>query len=1171
MHRRDSAHDYIWEIGSGGGQHPALVDGIFVDGASVAAPIRLGDPSGQNGWPRVHPGPLNESTGFRELTASVEFSLESPDHDLVLELDARGGSGPCPDLRITVNGSDGLALMLQSRTDRAHAPMPPNPTAGVVSRSITIPASLLRDGINRIDVTTISLEPADPAELVAQVRPDLGHWFGSTLVWHRLALRATSGTPVDPIVSVEPLPLYVQAEDGELRELVDVVVRDVGPLGGVSVSADGPIEAHWMPAVAGYVFGDIRWRLSVPDPAGAFEVRVRVATPTGVTESNHDCTPARKWTVHLLPHVHLDVGYTDLQARVIELHSRNLDKALALTEREPDYRFAIDGSLIVEEYARTRTPGRFGQLLDALRDGTLGLNAFSVELLTGVAGLEDLYRAMYTSAALRREHGVPITYANVTDVPTYSSALPSILSAEGIDGFLAMSNHTRGGTADSDALHLLSPVRWQGPDGSTVLSFFSDCYTQLRFTCADPATTVGIAQGLVETLRRYERDDYLPTHFPLVGTNADNEDLGGGYVDLVARWERSYAWPQITFSTAEEYFDAVRPLRDDLPLWTGDGGSFWEDGVGTQAISTAVNRRSQALLPAAETISALAAIGIEAAVPDIRRLDEAWACVIMGSEHTWTADTSTAHARSDKERRLLEWTVEKIAHGSRLAQDELDRALSQLADQISVAGLPAILVVNPLSWARDVWIEIEIALDATITDSDGEDLPLQMLSAFDGLRRVRVRVKDVPAFGYRMLSASHGHSPLAVFAHDAEPAIALDRDAVESALRQLREEGTAHYLVDVDPDTGAIRSLRHKGLDREVLDADVPWRLGDVLYAAGGGSAELRGLGTETNSLYDYDPLLPPAQITVDRGALSLQNAARTPWGWSITTTGSGPTLREIRVEVDLFDDDDRVEVRVEFEKEACLAKESVYVAFPFAVDEPTLRYDRQQGWVDPSRDHYLGACNEWFTVQNAVTVSSPDVSVAWASADAPLFSSSDIVRATWPTRFHAANGSILSWVMNNYWFTNTASSQQGRIALRYAFRPSADLDSAAAAKLGRALRTPGLASTLLQNDRGDKSPRPLAATGSLIDVDSPENAVVSVFAGRNASSLTIRALETAGRPARVIVQIPAALRTAGDVKAVLLTPTEDEISPLEVDDSGAVTVDLAPFEAKSMGLGTRG
>ena len=53
--------------------------------------------------------------------------------------------------------------------------------------------------------------------------------------------------------------------------------------------------------------------------------------------------PGKKWTLFMVPHIHLDVGYTDYQAKIAAIQSRVIDEAMDLTAQHPDFRFSIDG------------------------------------------------------------------------------------------------------------------------------------------------------------------------------------------------------------------------------------------------------------------------------------------------------------------------------------------------------------------------------------------------------------------------------------------------------------------------------------------------------------------------------------------------------------------------------------------------------------------------------------------------------------------------------------------------------------------------------------------------------------------------------------------------------------------------------------------------------------
>jgi hypothetical protein len=52
-------------------------------------------------------------------------------------------------------------------------------------------------------------------------------------------------------------------------------------------------------------------------------------------------------------------------------------------------------------------------------------------LLTGLPTVETLIRALYGGYQFNHEHGGSFTYANITDVPSYTGSYPSILAAGG--------------------------------------------------------------------------------------------------------------------------------------------------------------------------------------------------------------------------------------------------------------------------------------------------------------------------------------------------------------------------------------------------------------------------------------------------------------------------------------------------------------------------------------------------------------------------------------------------------------------------------------------------------------------------------------------------------------------------------------------------------------------
>ena len=154
-------------------------------------------------------------------------------------------------------------------------------------------------------------------------------------------------------------------------------------------------------------------------------------------------TAARKWTVFVVPHTHVDIGYSDYQGKVAEAQSRTFDEAASLIKKYPAFRFATDGSWNLEQFLATRSKERQDDILGLIRDNKIGVPAQYVNELTGYASLETLYRSLYYSKELSRKYGLPFAYANSTDVPTYSQAYPSLLASSGIKYFVAGGDNDR--------------------------------------------------------------------------------------------------------------------------------------------------------------------------------------------------------------------------------------------------------------------------------------------------------------------------------------------------------------------------------------------------------------------------------------------------------------------------------------------------------------------------------------------------------------------------------------------------------------------------------------------------------------------------------------------------------------------------------------------------------
>ena len=187
-------------------------------------------------------------------------------------------------------------------------------------------------------------------------------------------------------------------------------------------------------------------------------------------------SPARKWTLLIVPHEHIDVGYTDYQAKVSEIQSRVLDEAMDMIQEHPDFRYSVDGYWVIQEFLAGRNAGDRQRLLQLVREHKILVPAEYANLLTEFPALETLIRSLYPSYRFDRANRANFDYANITDVPSQSWAYASVLAASGLKYFTSGSNPDRGPIVVLSNLEKQSPYWWEGPDGGKVLMWYSNSY-----------------------------------------------------------------------------------------------------------------------------------------------------------------------------------------------------------------------------------------------------------------------------------------------------------------------------------------------------------------------------------------------------------------------------------------------------------------------------------------------------------------------------------------------------------------------------------------------------------------------------------------------------------------------------------------------------------------------
>lgn len=1076
-----AAEQIVWQIGKPDRSYAEF----FAARNYQAVPPRLGGKplvfevgksDAAKDWPWIHPGPTDSWAGHRVHPFKIRFDLPDEPKGLFtlrIELcDTHGGSPPT--YSVAIGDRSGQFRLPNGGGDAALT----DPAAGKPHKiALALPPGLLRKGTNEITLACTD---------------------GSWVLYDAITLVTDpDGKMPEPgvaSIAVLPTPFHIKV-DGKVRRAIDVNIGLTAPAAGIMLRTEAggeTIEAPVKQQLA--TFGGISQEVGVPDSAEPMEVKVTATVAGRSKTATVKLEPVRKWRIFVAPSSHTDIGYTHIQPQCAEIHCKNADIAADLMDKFPDFKWNLEVAWQAENYLASRKGEQLDKFLKYAKEGRMGVQALYANILTGLASHEEACRFTYFAHSLKTRYGIPFKSAMISDVPSQEATIPMILAGSGIRYFSSGINNTRGPLT---AMYAKAPCWWEGPDGSRVLMMYVLGYAHAGGWGLD--ASVERARGhILGAIKGYEaRKDYPYDAIFLHGAVSDNCALNARLAEVCKAWNDRYEFPKVILCHNAEFFEHIeKNFGDKLPVVKGSAGTYWEDGAGSSARETALNRNAHEAVRNAETLLALAhrvrSAGFSPSSsglrPEGRTTSEvaypaegiaaAWRNCLLYDEHTWGAHCSIGQPDSDFTK--SQWKIKSQFALDAAEQSQqlcIGQALPALARLVKTEAGSQV-VINPTSWPRSELVGGEI-------------------------------VREVPPCGYRV--------------------VRLGQAKAETPAEGTTIEST-YYRVSFDPATGSITSIFDKELKRELVDPKAPYRLNQYLYVAGGEGSRIIEHGAE-----------PKLTITWPEKA-TLRRLRVGDLGEKMVIETSATMTPKIVTEVTVWNDIRRVDVTNRLTKTQTYKKEAVYFAFPFAAEKPTFRYEVPCGIVNANTDMLPTACLDWFTVQHFVEVEAPDVAITWATPDAPLVCFQDINRGKWLRKLEFTNGHIYAYVMNNYWFTNYLAGQGGDFTFRFSITSRPKSDPVASARFGWEVASPLIGALADPNPNG-----PLAApSGSLIEIAEPNVFLVGAKKAEVGDALVLRLWEVSGKATTAHVRIPL----LKPKKATACNLVEEPQGELELKDS---------------------
>ncbi len=822
-----------------------------------------------------------------------------------------------------------------------------------------------------------------------------------------------------------------------------------------------------------------------------------------ITEWNITLKPVRKVLIYVLPHSHNDIGYTDLQRNVEAKQVQNLLTGIELARKTADYpegaRFVwnLECMWAADLFMQRMSAADKDAFKDAVKRGWVALNGMYANTLTGLCRPEELVQLFRCGTELGNQFGVKVDSAMISDVPGFTWGTATAMVQAGIRYFSAAPNWF-------DRIGSLmqvwqdKPFWWIAPSGREKLLVWVPWtgYAMSHVVGSATKKWVGDYQDRLDEVKFPYDISYIRW-----SGHGDNAVPDPQVSEFFKYWNTKFSWPKFMISSTSTAFAAFEQRHGkELPEFKGDLTPYWEDGAGSSALETAMNRNSADRLVQAAALFAMRDPG--AYSPAAFR--DAWRNVLLYSEHTWGAWNSV----SDSENKFVtdQWEVKRsfAVNADRQSRDLLAQA-SVASTGKKLPGGPkhesAVFIHNTTSWTRSelVLLPKEFSLASNhVIDQHDRPIPSQRLSTGE----LAIWVSNIPPFGSARFRIVPGASR-----KPTNPA---------GAQNNALDNGFVH--VQVDAKTGGIVELRSHGSEKNLVDSSGGEQINQFLFLPGDHLSDLQSNGPVKITIEEDGPLV--AVLRIESSAPGCNSLVRK------TRLAAGADHVEIINIVDKRRAPMNPHPGEGGPGESWAqrgGKESVQFAFPFNIEGGQIRMGIPLATMRPEIDQLPGACKNWLPVGRWVDMSNDQTGITWTTLDAPLVEIGGITANLLGSQHNPdiwlkhiePTQRFYSWVMNNHWGTNYRAYQEGPVEFRYALRPHSGYDPVEAYRFAT-----GLSQPLVAAYADESRPLPISLRG----VEPADVVVTSLKPSDDGKAWIIRLFGASGedRQAKLIWSQPA-------------------------------------------------
>lgn len=746
--------------------------------------------------------------------------------------------------------------------------------------------------------------------------------------------------------------------------------------------------------------------------------------------------------IYIVHHSHTDIGYTDLQERVVYNHIDYIRSAINIIKsgyenntNNKNFKWNCETYFCVEKFLEDATSDEKTDFFKLVKKGNIGISGTYLNF-NDLVDKTVLNKRTKEMVSIFANENIKIKAAMNADINGISMGARDVFIDNGIE-FLFTNIHTHHGMYP--LYHNQTPYYWENEQGKKLLVFSGEHYnlgnalgllynkninfmTQTYFGKQDDsASHMDLLKHNVDVcIKQYKEDDY-PYSFLVTsvsGVFSDNAPPNTNILRTVESFNEAYGNEiKMHMVTIEELYSLIKNEIKDAPTYKGDLNDWWANGVGSTPYAVKHYKEAQRMYHLCERLNKKA----NAAKENFTRMAED--NLLLYAEHTWghsstitnpydtmvqnldirnTSYASKAHESSAK-------NLNRITHklGDKLRYYNTDGKIKAINTSSNASKMPVEFYVETISLSgmkitnaqtgeelasqlsshpRGVLISFIDYFNANeekeyiYKEQPGHDKTLNMGIAYVGAERI----KDIVNQFDDTYKLNYGiENDFIKITYEIGKGVTSFYNKIENI--EMLKEGYAKFFTPIYENTKIREDIYD---ERRILGRNI------------------RGLHAKR-----YQAELVDIKI-IESGNVFT----------SIELMYKLEGTYHSSVIIKLYNDLPKLDFKYKLAKTLSEDIESIFMPLTLNLNDNELFIDKGDTIMRPGIDQIPGTCMEYYTLDNGIVYSGKDTDILINCKDVPLIYMGEMKHhpiVLCDNKPYNNKRDLYSWVMNNTWETN--------------------------------------------------------------------------------------------------------------------------------------------------------